>query len=95
MIALNLGGPIIKEKLWFFTGLQLNRNLSTPALTEDIAEIFPSQANGATEVFQVPTRDWRSAYLFGKLTWGITPNHRVWVQAQETQCSTSVVMSRV
>lgn len=82
MLAFNLGGPLIKEKLWFFTGVQLNRNLYTPALTEDLAEIYPSAANGASEVFQVPTRDWKSAYLFGKLTYGINANHKVWVQAQ-------------
>jgi outer membrane receptor protein involved in Fe transport len=75
MIALNVGGPIIKEKLWYFAGVQLNRNLYSPALTEDISEIYPDGYN-------VPTRDWKSAYLFGKLTWSIKPDHRVWIQAQ-------------
>ncbi len=75
MVALNLGGPIVKEKLWFFTGVQLSRDLYTPVLTEDVREIYPKE-------FSVPTRNWKSAYLFGKLTFSPHPDHRIWLQGQ-------------
>ncbi len=76
MLAVNLGGPIVKDKLWYFVGTQLSRNLYTPAMTKEIRDIRP------TDQGPVPTRDWKSAYLFGKLTWQPVPKHRFWLHAQ-------------
>ncbi len=82
-LAANVGGPIQKDKLWFFTGVQLNSDLFTPAITDDVLEYYPTSNDpGTGEPWQVPTRNWRSAYLFGKLTWKPSTDHRVWLHAQ-------------
>ena len=75
MVAVNLGGPIVKDKLWFFSGVQLSRALYTPAMTKEVREIRP-------EGFALATQDWRSAYVFGKVTWKPHQDHRIWVHGQ-------------
>ncbi|MFM2245236.1 MAG: hypothetical protein RL071_1310 [Pseudomonadota bacterium] len=75
LLAVNVGGPIIKDKLWFFTGLQLTKSLYTPVMTKEVRDIRP-------EGFELATRDWRSRYLFGKLTYKPSANHRIWLHAQ-------------
>jgi len=69
--ALNLGGPIVQDRLWFFTSVQYNISQSTPIVPEDVSRPEPLQSE-----------DWRSTYLFGKLTWRPSASHRIWVQAQ-------------
>ncbi|MDG1481390.1 MAG: TonB-dependent receptor [Myxococcota bacterium] len=71
MMAANVGGPLIKDKLWFFTSLQGNFNNSTAFVPEEVRRPEPMQ-----------TENWRSAYLFGKLTWRPSSAHRIWVQGQ-------------
>lgn len=72
--VLNLGGPIVKDKVWFFASAQTDRfsqSISVdPAVGRDL------------ERFPVPPRDYRSGYLFGKVTAQPLPQHRVWVHAQ-------------
>lgn len=75
LLALNVGGPIVKDKLWFFSGLQMTRDLYTPVMTEEVKDSRPPG-------FDLATRDWKSSYLFGKLTWKPGANHRVWLHAQ-------------
>ena len=71
MMAANLGGPVIKDKLWFFTSLQGNFNNATEFVPGEVDRPQPMQ-----------TEHWNSAYLFGKLTWRPNASHRLWVQAQ-------------
>jgi outer membrane receptor for ferrienterochelin and colicin len=70
-LALNAGGPIIKDKLWYFTSLQMNLSLYTPSVPEDVQRPVAMQ-----------TREWKSAYIFGKLTWKPHPNHQIWAHGQ-------------
>lgn len=72
-MAANLGGPLIKDRLWFFASVQANQNLFTPFLPEEVQR--PENAEMQSEI-------WRSAYLFGKLTARPNAMHRIWVQAQ-------------
>lgn len=68
-LALNLGGPIVKDKLWFFASLQ--------------GDLKQDHVSLAVERPEDPLpRIWRSGYWFGKLTWAPTSKHRVWLQAQ-------------
>lgn len=67
------GGPIIKDKLWFSTSVQLDNYVTTETVTEDV---------GRPENDPMLPRKWRSAYVYGKLTWQPTQAHRVWVHAQ-------------
>ncbi len=70
-LAVNAGGPILKDKLWYFTSLQMNLSLYTPSVPEEVQRPLPMQ-----------TRKWKSAYIFGKLTWKPHPNHQIWVHGQ-------------
>ena len=72
-LALNLGGPIVLDKLWYFTSLQMNYSLSTLSVPDDV---------GRPDDMPMEPRDWRSVYLFGKLTWKPNPNNQVWLHAQ-------------
>jgi len=73
-LAINLGGPIKEDKLWFFTSFQMNRVLSTLSVPETVTR---------PEGFeQMQTERWASKYLFGKITWKPNADHRVWVHAQ-------------
>lgn len=72
-LALNLGGPIMKDKLWFFTGLQLNNQVSTALVPEDV---------GRPAEYPMQSETWRSAYIFGKLTWRPADAHKIWIQGQ-------------
>lgn len=71
--AANLGGPIQKDKLWFFTGVQLDYNVYTPYVSSDVGR--PSE-------YPMQSRLWKSAYLFGKVTWRPSANQRLWIHAQ-------------
>jgi outer membrane receptor for ferrienterochelin and colicin len=75
-IAANLGGPIIKDKLWFFAGAEFDRFLSTLNVTEDVGR--PLDQEG----FEVDPYTFLSAYLFGKLTWQPVQTHRLTLHFQ-------------
>lgn len=81
--ALNVGGPILRDKLWFFTSLQMD--IYRSSVLFDNAEVGrptgPDPISG-DEMSVVAPVDWRSGYLFGKLTYQPVPEHRVWAQAQ-------------
>ena len=68
-----LGGPIIQDKLWFSTSVQLDNYITTQSVSADVGR----PANDPMQ-----PRMWRSAYLYGKLTWAPNDAHRVWLHAQ-------------
>lgn len=68
-----LGGPIIQDKLWFSTSVQLDNFVTT--------ETVPADVGRPADDPMLP-RKWRSVYLYGKLTWQPAQEHRLWVQAQ-------------
>ena len=70
----NLGGPIIKNRLWFFTSAQFDRIISAASVDPDIGRDLTR--------FPMEPMDWKSLYLFGKLTFQPTPEHRLWLHVQ-------------
>lgn len=74
-LSLNFGGPIVKDKAWFYTSLQGDRFVRSFSFdNQDI--------NRDLQAFPVAPRDWRSIYWLGKITWQPTTEHRFSVQAQ-------------
>ena len=67
---LNLGGPIVRDKLWYYTSVELNQRTST--LAPDPNQVLPDH----------PSREWIDAKIFTKLTWQARPKHKLvwWVQ---------------
>lgn len=72
-LALNLGGPILKDRLWFFASLQGDLKTNYPTPDPDL--VRPDGQD-------VAPRIWRSGYWFGKLTWRANDQNRIWFQAQ-------------
>jgi len=58
IVGATLGGPILRDRLWFFAALENQRLESTPASAPE------------TEIED-------GKYFLGKLTWAISPNHRL------------------
>jgi hypothetical protein len=80
-IVLNIGGPIQKDKAWFFGSLQGDRYVSTTSY--DPSEIPRQDIGGeGADLYPLQPRDWRSMFLYGKVTWQPSPAHRIWVHAQ-------------
>ncbi|MCB9780107.1 MAG: TonB-dependent receptor [Alphaproteobacteria bacterium] len=69
--ALNVGGPIVKDRLWFFTSLAF--------LRFDYEESVPAEVDRPVPM---APRYWNSFYWFGKLTWRPHTDHKIWLQAQ-------------
>ena len=73
-LSASLGGPIVKDHLWFFIAydLYIQDSLNLPALDtgRDLAR------------FPVLPRAWRSHFLFGKLSWQISMANKLSVSAQ-------------
>ncbi|MCB9742301.1 MAG: TonB-dependent receptor [Alphaproteobacteria bacterium] len=86
--ALNVGGPVIKDKLWFFASTQLDVYRSAVLFDNDEVgrPVGPDPITG-DEMSEVAPRDWKSYYVFGKLTFQPTPAHRIWghIQADPTK----------
>ncbi|MCO4744719.1 MAG: TonB-dependent receptor [Proteobacteria bacterium] len=74
-LAVNLGGPILKDKVWFFTSVQADRFVRSTFVDQD-------EVPRDLDTYPMPARDWRSLYLFGKITAQPTDEHRVWGHLQ-------------
>lgn len=74
-VNVNLGGPILRDKLWFYASAQANRYISSFSFD-------PAEIPRDTSRFPVQPERWRSVYLFGKLTARPSAQHRVWLTAQ-------------
>jgi outer membrane receptor protein involved in Fe transport len=81
-----LGGPLVKDKLWFFAGVApsftrraLERNLNVFVLGDDGQPV--KDANGFSQTQVIPGTsqryfaDQRSVQYIGKLTWQLHPDH--------------------
>lgn len=73
--VLNLGGPIRKDSVWFFASAQFDRLVSRISIDSE-------EVGRDLDRFPLVPRDWRSMYLFGKITAQPTDEHRVWLHAQ-------------
>ncbi|WP_224247944.1 TonB-dependent receptor [Hyalangium gracile] len=82
----DLGGPILKDKLWFYVGVapsftrrQLQRNLNTFVLDENNRPVL--NENGLTRTEPIPGTttnafvDQRQVQYIGKLTWQAAADH--------------------
>jgi hypothetical protein len=68
---LNVEGPIIKDKLWYFASVELNRSIYSLPVTEDFFD--PTNP----DKLQHPERKWFSVYYLGKLTYQATDKHKL------------------
>jgi hypothetical protein len=68
---LNVGGPIIKDKLWYFASVQFDYNKASSPPTED----FFDATN--PDLLQHPPWTWFSVFYLGKLTWQASDKHKV------------------
>ncbi len=79
--ALNVGGPILQDKLWFFTSLQTDRAV----IGQDPGNLVLPRGDDPITGEPMSTVDpyiGRTLYWFGKLTYQPTSTHRVWAQLQ-------------
>jgi outer membrane receptor protein involved in Fe transport len=78
-VNLNLGGPIIKDKLWYFISTEVPWTYSTPAM--------PEQGNPFPGTGLHPARDFKGIFVLGKLSWAVSDDHtlKLLVQADPSQ----------
>lgn len=67
----NAGGPIFKDKLWYYASVQLDYSKRFISPTEDFFD--PTNP----DKLQHPPRKWWSVFYMGKLTWQVTDKHKV------------------
>ncbi|MBW2701119.1 MAG: TonB-dependent receptor [Deltaproteobacteria bacterium] len=72
----NVGGPILKDKLWYFASVQVNRQIYKISATEDLF----NPAN--PEKVQHPAWEWFSVYYLGKLTYQPHDAHKITFMTQ-------------
>jgi hypothetical protein len=77
-IGADIGGPIIKDKLWFYAGFDyartsysLERSLHT---SNAQGEVSPNPISGATKNY---TANLATIQAIGKLTWQLNPDNRI------------------
>ncbi len=72
----NVGGPVVKDKLWYFASVQIDRQIVKQSQTED----WFDPAN-PEQIQHAPWR-WFSMYALGKLTYQATDKHKLTVLVQ-------------
>jgi outer membrane receptor for ferrienterochelin and colicin len=68
---INVGGPIIKDRLWYFASIEYNKYISTIPATEDWFD--PTNP----DLLVHPSRDWDSIYYLAKLTFQASDRHKL------------------
>ncbi len=69
-----LGGPIVKDRVWFYVSYQFTRNSSL---------IIPAIDTGRDLAkYPMIPQLWTSHYLLGKVTWQASDSHKIVVSAQ-------------
>ena len=77
-LALTLGGPIIKDRVWFFIAAQGDRTVRRTSYDPDET----GRTGQFDEDYAMPARDWRSLYLTAKISAQLSPAHHVWLHGQ-------------
>jgi len=67
----NLGGPILKDRLWYFGSVELKRLQRGLGALTDVFD--PSNPDPR----KLPERDWTSVYYLGKLTYQVSERHKL------------------
>ncbi|HEY3052701.1 MAG TPA: TonB-dependent receptor, partial [Thermoanaerobaculia bacterium] len=71
--GVDVGGPIMRDRLWFFGAFDpTRRNVDVGGIRDDATGEINNTPTGYTE---------RTNFYAGKMTWGIMPNHNVVVSA--------------
>jgi hypothetical protein len=73
---INAGGPILRDRLWYFASVEFNRNISSISSTEDFFD--PTNPDKVQHV----SRKWFSVYYLGKLTFQATDKHKLTFMTQ-------------
>jgi len=73
-LSLNLGGPIIKDKIWFYSSIEGDRYVNALSIDPEVPRDLSR--------FPLIPRDYHSIYLFGKITAAPSSENRIAVQAQ-------------
>ena len=68
---INVGGPILKDRLWYFASVEVDKAISTLSSTPNFFD--PADP----EPYQHPERDWSSVYYLAKLTFQATDAHKL------------------
>ncbi len=68
-LNLNLGGPVLRDKLWYFVSAEVPWTQSTIP--------HPESGNPFPGTGKHPTRDFKGVYALGKLTWAASDDHTV------------------
>jgi len=76
--ALNLGGPILKDRLWFFTSWE-KREKTIPTA------FIGSESDSLESPIEYTHDDgaYKGRYLTGKLSWQVVPEHRLFAHYSE------------
>jgi hypothetical protein len=84
-VGIDLGGPIIPNKLWFYSGFDISNT------KYNIDRSIHRNVNGAIEAAPIDAQtfvaDARTIQAMGKLTWAVNPDNRVTVAAYGTPTS--------
>ncbi len=73
---INAGGPILKDKLWYFASVEIDRQIVKQSQTDD----YFNPAN-PEKIQHAPWR-WFSLYALGKVTFQATDNHKLTLLVQ-------------
>ena len=80
---LNLGGPLIKDKLWYYTSFEINSAVRT--LPSDANQVLPNH----------PSRNYLGIKWLGKLTWQVNPQHKLVMWGQTSPASIANTRQRI
>jgi hypothetical protein len=80
---LNVGGPIIRDKLWYFTSFEINHDVQT--LPSDINQVLPDH----------PSRIYLGFKWLGKLTWQLNPKHKLIFWGQTSPATISNTLQNI
>jgi hypothetical protein len=75
-VGADIGGPLIKDKLWFYVGVDLSKTVYTARRS-----FYRTLASGATEVIDGTDQQWtadaQALQAIGKLTYAINTDNRL------------------